>query len=140
MPTTAKTYWELMQWGPNGWLDEMIFATGLTLVVALTGFLFGLIFGGISAAARMSRYPILAGASITYTTVLRGVPDGPHIIDAAVIRSVEARAIDEMATELQEMYSHPAKLIYKGEEVRKAIMGLPPDQVTADLNAATDYV
>src|SRR6476469_3637802 len=29
---------------------------------------------------------------------------------------------------------------YKGEEVRKAIMGLPPDQVTADLTAATDYV
>src|SRR5439155_27265843 len=29
---------------------------------------------------------------------------------------------------------------YKGEEVRKAITGLPPDQVTADLNAATDYV
>jgi octopine/nopaline transport system permease protein len=75
VPTNAKTYWELMQWGPNGWLDEMIFATGLTLVVALTGFLFGLIFGGIAAAARMSRYPLLAGASITYTTVLRGMPD-----------------------------------------------------------------
>ncbi len=29
---------------------------------------------------------------------------------------------------------------FKGEEVRKAIMGLPPDQVTADLNAATEYV
>src|SRR5215212_10181762 len=29
---------------------------------------------------------------------------------------------------------------FKGEEVRKAIMGLPPDQVTADLNAAAEYV
>jgi len=29
---------------------------------------------------------------------------------------------------------------FKGEEVRKAIMSLPPDQVTADLNAAVDYV
>jgi len=29
---------------------------------------------------------------------------------------------------------------FKGEEVRKAIMSLPPDQVTADLNAATEYV
>src|SRR5262249_46387252 len=29
---------------------------------------------------------------------------------------------------------------FKGEEVRKAIMGLSPDQVTADLNAAADYV
>ncbi|HJZ92364.1 MAG TPA: dienelactone hydrolase family protein [Gemmataceae bacterium] len=29
---------------------------------------------------------------------------------------------------------------FKGEEVRKAITSLPPDQVTADLNAATEYV
>jgi carboxymethylenebutenolidase len=29
---------------------------------------------------------------------------------------------------------------FKGEEVRKAIMGLPPDQVTADLSAAVEYV
>src|SRR6476659_10230682 len=64
-----------MQWGPNGWLDEMVFATGLTLVVALTGFLFGLIFGGIAAAGRMSNHPLLESASIPYTTVLRGVPD-----------------------------------------------------------------
>lgn len=29
---------------------------------------------------------------------------------------------------------------FKGEDVRKAIMSLPPDQVTADLNACVDYV
>jgi carboxymethylenebutenolidase len=29
---------------------------------------------------------------------------------------------------------------FQGEEVRKAIMSLPPDQVTADLNACVDYV
>jgi len=29
---------------------------------------------------------------------------------------------------------------FKGEEVRKAIMSLPPDQVTADLNACVEYV
>ena len=29
---------------------------------------------------------------------------------------------------------------FKGEEVRKAILALPPDQVTADLNAAADYL
>src|SRR3954447_15891187 len=28
---------------------------------------------------------------------------------------------------------------FKGEEVRKAIMSLPPDRVTADLNAAAEY-
>ena len=54
---------------------------------------------------------------LKFLRILRGVPDGPHVIDAAVIRSVEARAIDEMATELQEMYAHPPKLVYKGEEI-----------------------
>src|SRR5437763_8285437 len=29
---------------------------------------------------------------------------------------------------------------FGGEEVRKAIMSLPPDQVTADLNACVEYV
>src|SRR6058998_3906516 len=29
---------------------------------------------------------------------------------------------------------------FQGEAVRKAIMSLPPDQVTADLNAAVEYV
>ena len=75
MPTAAKTYFELMQWGPNGWLDEMVFATGLTLIIALTGFLFGLLFGGMAAAGRMSGHPFFERASIAYTTILRGVPD-----------------------------------------------------------------
>lgn len=75
MPTGAKSYFELMQWGPNGWLDEMVFATGLTLIVALTGFLLGLVFGGIAAAGRMSGHRLLERVSITYTTILRGVPD-----------------------------------------------------------------
>jgi octopine/nopaline transport system permease protein len=75
VPTSAKSYFELMQWGPNGWLDEMVFATGLTLIVALTGFLLGLIFGGIAAAGRLSGNRLLERMSITYTTILRGVPD-----------------------------------------------------------------
>lgn len=75
MPTTAKSYFELMQWGPTGWLDEMVFATGVTLVVAITGFLFGLLFGGLAAAGRMSSNPVLQRMSMTYTTVLRGIPD-----------------------------------------------------------------
>ena len=41
----AKSFLELMQWGPLGWLDEMTFGTGLTLAVAVVGFLFGLLRG-----------------------------------------------------------------------------------------------
>jgi octopine/nopaline transport system permease protein len=70
-----KTYLELMEWGPTGWLDEMVFATGLTLVIAITAFLFGLVFGSCAAAGRQSQSPLARGAVQAYATVLRGVPD-----------------------------------------------------------------
>jgi octopine/nopaline transport system permease protein len=71
----AKSFLELMQWGPLGWLDEMTFGTGLTLAVAIVGFLFGLAFGTIAAIAKLSRAPLFRGLADGYTTVFRGVPD-----------------------------------------------------------------
>lgn len=70
-----KSYFELMQWGPQGWLDEMLFATGLTLAVAVVSFLFGLLFGALAASAKVSgsRFGVLAVD--VYTTVFRGIPD-----------------------------------------------------------------
>jgi octopine/nopaline transport system permease protein len=65
----------LMAWGPTGWLDELTFATGLTLLVALVGFAFGTLFGGLAAAGRLSSSQLARGAADTYTTVFRGVPD-----------------------------------------------------------------
>ncbi|MGE3919069.1 MAG: ABC transporter permease, partial [Hyphomicrobiaceae bacterium] len=70
-----KTYFELMQWGPEGWLDEMVFATLMTLSVAITAFLFGVVFGALAARAKMSPSAASRAAADTYTTVLRGVPD-----------------------------------------------------------------
>ena len=70
-----KSFLELMQWGPLGWLDEMTFGTGLTLAVAIVGFLFGLAFGTIAAIAKLSRAPLFRGLADGYTTVFRGVPD-----------------------------------------------------------------
>jgi octopine/nopaline transport system permease protein len=70
-----KSYLELMQWGPAGWLDELVFATGLTLVIAISGFLFGLIFGGLAAWGKASGSRIGGLLADTYTTVFRGVPD-----------------------------------------------------------------
>jgi octopine/nopaline transport system permease protein len=66
---------ELLAWGPTGWLDELTFATGLTLVVALVSFAFGTVFGSLAAAAKLSGSRLARGVSNTYTTVFRGVPD-----------------------------------------------------------------
>jgi octopine/nopaline transport system permease protein len=65
----------LLAWGPTGWLDELTFATGLTLLVALAGFAVGTLFGTLAAAAKLSRSRFARGAADVYTTVLRGVPD-----------------------------------------------------------------
>jgi len=70
-----KSAAELMQWGPQGWLDEMTFATGLTLAVAVTGFLFGLLFGIVAAVVKLSPWPPARWLADAYTTVFRGVPD-----------------------------------------------------------------
>jgi octopine/nopaline transport system permease protein len=64
-----------MQWGPLGWLDEMTFATGLTLLVAITSFLFGLVFGTMAAIAKLSGSALFRRIADGYTTVFRGVPD-----------------------------------------------------------------
>ena len=47
----------------------------------------------------------------------RGVME-THVIDATLIRSSEARQLDAMATELQEIYERPATLTRRDEEVR----------------------
>ncbi len=47
----------------------------------------------------------------------RGVTE-THVIDATLIRSGEARQLDNMAVELQENYEHPATLVRKDDEMR----------------------
>ena len=41
-----------------------------------------------------------------------------HVIDGAVMRSAEARKLDEMVADLQTAYAHPAKLVSKDREIR----------------------
>jgi octopine/nopaline transport system permease protein len=65
----------LLAWGPTGWLDELTFATGLTLLVAMAGFAFGLAFGTLATAGKLSGSRLARGAADAYTTIFRGVPD-----------------------------------------------------------------
>jgi DNA gyrase subunit B len=50
---------------------------------------------------------------LSFMRVLRGVPDGPHIIDGTVISSVESRAIDRHASDLQKNYTRHGTLVAK---------------------------
>ncbi|MBM3553982.1 MAG: DNA topoisomerase (ATP-hydrolyzing) subunit B [Alphaproteobacteria bacterium] len=56
-----------------------------------------------------------ADGGLRFIRNLRGVEE-VHVIDGHLIRSTEARRLDQMAEELQRNYGHPAKLKRKGAE------------------------
>jgi DNA gyrase subunit B len=57
------------------------------------------------------------GDGIGFSHTLRGVVER-HVIDGAVMRSAEARKLDEMVADLQAVYAHPATLVSKDREIR----------------------
>ena len=57
----------------------------------------------------------VADGGLSFMRVLRGVPDGPHVIDGTVISSVEARAIDRQALDLQKNFSRHGTLVTKDD-------------------------
>ena len=69
------SYFELVGFGPNGWGASLLWAAGMTLAVALCGFLVGAVLGTVVAWAKLSRSLVARSLADGYTTVLRGVPD-----------------------------------------------------------------
>ncbi|AFT90479.1 ABC transporter permease [Paraburkholderia phenoliruptrix] len=68
-------YYQFMGFGNNGWGRDMLAAAGVSVAVALCGFVFGLIFGCLGAFASLSRARAFRLAASSYTTALRGIPD-----------------------------------------------------------------
>jgi DNA gyrase subunit B len=58
----------------------------------------------------------LADGGLSFMRVLRGVPDGPHVIDGTIIRSADARALDAHTTELQQYFGSFGVLVAKENE------------------------
>jgi DNA gyrase subunit B len=57
-----------------------------------------------------------SGRGLVFSRTLRGVPER-YVIDENLMRSPEARRLDEMAGELQKVYQRPAKLKSKEREI-----------------------
>ncbi|WP_377810260.1 ABC transporter permease subunit [Azospirillum sp. A29] len=68
-------YVQLMGFAPGGWGRDMLAATGLTVAIAVCGFLTSVLLGALGAAALLSHLSILRAAGRLYTMVLRGIPD-----------------------------------------------------------------
>ena len=60
----------------------------------------------------------LADGGLSFVRNLRGVPDGPHIIDGAVVKSAEAHAISRHWGKLQQFYSRHGKLTAKDKQFK----------------------
>ncbi|WP_281024009.1 ABC transporter permease [Microvirga flavescens] len=69
------SYFELIGFGPNGWGNALLIATGMTLAVALCGFIAGAVIGTLVAWAKLSSSIVARSLADGYTTVLRGIPD-----------------------------------------------------------------
>ncbi|MDA1325504.1 MAG: DNA topoisomerase (ATP-hydrolyzing) subunit B [Proteobacteria bacterium] len=73
---------------------------------------------GLSAEnERGWRAEIIDGGGFAFARTLRGVTER-HVIDGAMVRSAEARRLDQMVPELQRIYGRPAILRVKEKDER----------------------
>lgn len=68
-------FFQIMNFGGQGWASDMLFATLMTCAISVCGFLFGAVIGCAGCWAKVSHYIVLRALADAYTTVLRGVPD-----------------------------------------------------------------
>jgi polar amino acid transport system permease protein len=69
------SYWTLLSWGSEGWLDDIAYGVFVTVSLALVTLPFGLFIGFFVALAKQSREPSLRLAGNIYTTIFRGIPE-----------------------------------------------------------------
>lgn len=70
-----ESSWELLAWGDAGWGDELVRGFMMTLVVSLLAYGISLTLGLLGALGKLSGSRVLRGASTTYTTVVRSLPE-----------------------------------------------------------------
>ncbi|WP_337268572.1 ABC transporter permease [Oryzifoliimicrobium ureilyticus] len=69
----AKLY--LLGFGDEGWGLSLLVTAAVTLLLSITGFLMGTVFGSLAAAGRLSSYRLPKTLAYCYGTAFRGVPD-----------------------------------------------------------------
>jgi polar amino acid transport system permease protein len=70
-----SSYWILLSWGPEGWLDDIFYGVFITVALAAATLPLGLLAGFFIALAKQSREPSLRLAGNIYTTIFRGLPE-----------------------------------------------------------------
>jgi polar amino acid transport system permease protein len=70
-----QSYWTILSFGPEGWLDNIFAGVALTVSLALATLPFGLLIGFFVALAKQSEEQSLRLAGNAYTTIFRGLPE-----------------------------------------------------------------
>ncbi|SON56450.1 Histidine transport system permease protein HisQ [Hartmannibacter diazotrophicus] len=70
-----ESLWSLLSVGADGWGDEILAGSLLTISLALCTLPIGLVIGFFIALAKNSGEPTLVTASNIYTTIFRGLPE-----------------------------------------------------------------
>lgn len=65
----------LLAYGPDGWGDELLYGTFITVSLALCTLPVGMTLGFLVALAKRSDEPLLRAAGNIYTTIFRGLPE-----------------------------------------------------------------
>lgn len=66
---------ELFGFGPDGWGPALAAGAVMTILIAIAGFLVGILIGVFGAWAKIAGGPVSRAVAGAYTTVLRGIPD-----------------------------------------------------------------
>lgn len=140
----------LLSFGANGWGDELMRGMAMTLVIAMSGFGLGLVFGTLAAIARRNRMPVLNPMARAYTLVIRGVPElliiylmffagGPYLILLGQALGFDGRiAIDALLAGILSLGLISGA--YSSEIIRGALQVIPKGQYdAADALGLTDW-
>ena len=71
----VENWLSLLQFGPDGWGDELAAGAWLTIRLALTTLPFGLALGFLIALSKNSHNRVLLAVGNVFTTVFRGLPE-----------------------------------------------------------------
>ncbi|MBB3260752.1 octopine/nopaline transport system permease protein [Paraburkholderia bannensis] len=66
---------EMLGFGAEGWGGVLLLGALMTVVLTIAALALGAVFGGLIAAAKLSRFRVLRIIGDCYTTVFRGVPE-----------------------------------------------------------------
>jgi len=120
----------------QGFGGQILIGAGLTLAVAALSMIFGLVIGGLGAAAKLSQRRALRGLADAYTTLVRGVPE---LLILLLLYFGGTVLLTWIASEYVEVNGFGAGLFalsilcgaYATEVLRAAIQAVPKGQIEA---------